>query len=114
MARVANAGAAYADGCSAISDARAWSWTKSWRTPQRSDDVDFDDDRRVVGDQYTFVALDPDTKLVVSWLVGERTADTTRDFICDLHDRLKKRVQISTDGFEPYVQAISEAFGSQL
>lgn len=66
----------------------------------------------VFGDQYTFVALDADTKLVITHLVGKRDGVTTRDFIRDLVGRLDGRTQISTDGFESYVTAIEEEFGA--
>lgn len=73
-----------------------------------------DDDRLLhpeYGDQYTFVAFDPETKLVPSFLVGKRDGDTASQFMQDLRSRLKGRVQISTDGFSPYVDAIERAFG---
>jgi IS1 family transposase len=76
--------------------------------------VDVDDNRRLVGDQYTFVALDPETKLIPCWRVGKRTADTTWEFIFDLKARLADRVQISSDGFEPYTRAIEAAFGCDV
>ena len=72
------------------------------------------DDKAQVGDQYTFVAIDNDTKLVPCWLLGKRTADTTWAFIADLEQRLHNRVQIASDGFEPYVQAIDSAFRGQV
>ena len=64
-----------------------------------------------MSDQYTFVALDPDSKLIPAWRVGKRTADTTCDFMYDLQGRLRKRVQLSSDAFEPYVNAVRAAFG---
>lgn len=69
------------------------------------------DDWTQVGDQYTFVALDPDTKLIPSYLVGKRTAYTAMQFMDDLSSRLRNRVQISSDGFLPYVHAVEHAFG---
>ena len=69
-----------------------------------------DDNRRLVGDQYTFVALDPESKLIPCWRVGKRTAETTWDFIIDLKARLKNRVQLSSDAFEPYFNAVDAAF----
>jgi hypothetical protein len=76
--------------------------------------VDWTDDFRVVGDQYTFVALDLDSKLIPSWLVGRRLSSTTFAFIRDLRMRLKNRVQISSDGWEPYVRAIEAEFGDDV
>ena len=64
------------------------------------------------GDAYTFVALDPESKAVIGFAVGKRTARTTREFIWDLSQRLEGKPQISTDGFLPYVPAIEDAFGA--
>src|SRR6266446_7077337 len=49
------------------------------------------------GDIWTFTALDADTKLVVTWLVGQRSGENTHAFMHDLHSRLANRVQLTTD-----------------
>jgi IS1 family transposase len=67
-----------------------------------------------VGDQYTYVAMDSDTKLVISHTVGKRDGATTRSFIHDLCARLDGRTQISTDGFDQYVGAIEAEFGADV
>lgn len=71
-----------------------------------------------VGDQYCYVALDADTKLAITHLVGKRDAATTTAFIRDLAYRLDDadadRPQISTDGFEAYINAIETAFGEDI
>jgi len=69
--------------------------------------VDEGDDWSRVGDQYTFVAIDPQTKLIPSYLVGKRTAYTTIQFIDDLASRLRNRTQISSDAFPAYYHAIA-------
>jgi IS1 family transposase len=66
------------------------------------------------GDVWTWVALDPDTKLVVTWLIGKRDAMDANMFIADLARRLRNRVQITTDGHRPYVDAIERAFGKDV
>ena len=66
------------------------------------------------GDVWTWVALDPDTKLVPSWLVGERGAEDCTAFLTDLASRLRYRVQITTDGHGPYIPAMEAAFGSAV
>ena len=66
------------------------------------------------GDVWTWTALDPDTKLMCSWLVGDRTAESADPFIADLASRLANRVQITTDGFGPYRPAIEAAFGKDV
>jgi len=66
------------------------------------------------GDIWTWVALDPDTKLVPSWLVGQRDGADCSAFLLDLASRLRYRVQITTDGHRPYLDAVEEAFGSAV
>ncbi len=63
------------------------------------------------GDVYTWVALDPESKLVASWLVGRRTAEYAKVFMDDLAARLANRVQLSTDGHKVYLNAVESAFG---
>jgi IS1 family transposase len=72
------------------------------------------DDRSRVGDMWTYVALDADTKLVPSFLVGKRDAANTRAFISDLSERLVNRVQLSSDALNQYVVAVEEAFGTDI
>ncbi len=63
-----------------------------------------------VGDQYVFVALDAASKLIPSFAVGKRDAPTAQAFIQDLQARLASRVQLTTDGFAPYRDAVDEAW----
>src|SRR5690348_12543549 len=63
------------------------------------------------GDAWTFTALDADSKLIVSYLIGARNAEAASDFMMDVADRLATRVQLTTDGFQPYLQAVTGAFG---
>src|SRR5712692_4419924 len=67
-----------------------------------------------VGDVWTFVAIDADTKLVPSWAVGRRDGFTAAAFIRDLADRLATRVQLTTDGHKAYLEAIEGAFGNAI
>jgi IS1 family transposase len=80
---------------------------KKNRHVRESDPVEF-------GDQWVFVAMDADTKLIPSFTVGKRTAVTTRDFVYDLMMRLNNRPQITTDGFRFYVDAMARYFGSDV
>jgi IS1 family transposase len=66
------------------------------------------------GDVWTWTAIDPDTKLVPAWLVGMRDPADARLFIADLRSRLMGRVQITTDGHQPYVEAIEAEFGQDV
>ena len=66
------------------------------------------------GDQYIFVALDAYSKLVLTHTVGKRDAITTHRFIEDLSYRTAGRIQLSTDGFPPYVGAVEDVFGADI
>ena len=66
------------------------------------------------GDIWTWTALDADTKLVPSWLVGTRDAQTANIFMADLAGRLTQRVQLTSDGHKPYLEAVERAFGSDI
>jgi transposase-like protein len=69
---------------------------------------------RGYGDVWTYVALDPDSKLVVTWLVGRRDGPDAMLFLRDLARRLRNRVQLTTDGHKPYLEAVEAAFGSEV
>jgi IS1 family transposase len=66
------------------------------------------------GDCYTFTAIDPVSKLMPCWLVGQRTIQATEDFMNDLAPRLAKRVQLTTDGWGAYRLAVDMAFGGAV
>ncbi len=66
------------------------------------------------GDVWTWVALDPDTKLVASFLVGGRGVDWAKVFMCDLAARLKNRVQLTSDGHKAYLTAVEDAFVGEV
>src|SRR3989442_1392409 len=67
-----------------------------------------------VGDVWTWVAIDADTKLVPSWAIGRRDGFTAAAFIRDLADRLATRVQLTTDGHKVYLEAVEGAFGNAI
>lgn len=66
------------------------------------------------GDVWTWVAIDADTKLVASWLVGLRNVECATAFVNDLKSRLANRIQLTTDGHRVYIDAIDNAFGSEI
>lgn len=66
------------------------------------------------GDVWTWTALCADTKLIVSWLLGARDMDAALAFTHDLESRLANRVQLTSDGHRPYLQAVDAAFGDQV
>jgi IS1 family transposase len=67
-----------------------------------------------LGDQWVFVAMDEETKLVPVYTVGKRTEETTWYFMHDLADRLATRIQLTTDGFIFYQRHVEDAFGSEV
>ena len=66
------------------------------------------------GDVWTFTAIDADTKLIPSYMVGPRDAGTATEFMQDLAGRLANRVQITSDGLKVYVGAVLDAFGGDV
>jgi IS1 family transposase len=66
------------------------------------------------GDIWTWVGIDADTKLVASWYVGGRDSQAAMTFMDDLAPRLASRVQLTSDGHKPYLEAIEGAFGGDI
>jgi IS1 family transposase len=66
------------------------------------------------GSAWTWIALDADSKLVVSYLTGGRDASWAHAFMCDVAARLSNRVQLTTDGNRVNVEAVEDAFGSEI
>jgi IS1 family transposase len=66
------------------------------------------------GDVWTWTALCADTKIVPCWLIGGRSARYAKHFISDLASRLANRVQLTTDGHRVYLDAVEQAFGSEI
>jgi len=58
--------------------------------------------------------MDADTKLVPCWLVGPRNSEAAHEFISDLASRLANKVQLTTDGHKPYLEAVESAFGGDI
>lgn len=67
-----------------------------------------------VGDQWVFVALDADSKLIPSYKVGKRDLYTAKSFLNDLSGRLDNRVQLSSDSLTAYVEAVEISFGANV
>jgi IS1 family transposase len=63
------------------------------------------------GDLWVFAAIDADSKLVVSYLVGARNMENTYAFMEDLAQRVRGRIQLTTDGWNGYIGAVRHAFG---
>jgi IS1 family transposase len=66
------------------------------------------------GDIWTWTAIDSESKLILSWVVGKRDAGTAHEFMQDLASRLASRVQLTTDGHRAYLSSVEGAFGSDV
>ena len=66
------------------------------------------------GDVWTWTAIEADSKLILSWEVGDRTSATAIEFMDDLRSRLANRVQLTTDGHRAYLEAVEGAFGADV
>jgi IS1 family transposase len=66
------------------------------------------------GDVWTWTAIDADTKLIVSYFVGDRSGESAMVLMDDLQARLANRVQLTTDGHKAYLEAVEGAFGSDV
>jgi IS1 family transposase len=66
------------------------------------------------GDVWTWTAIDADTKLIVSYTLGDRGADTAKAFMQDVASRIRTRIQLTTDGHRVYADAVEDAFGADI
>jgi IS1 family transposase len=75
-----------------------------------------DEERKAgkLGDQYVFVAMDAETKLIPTFKVGKRTYGATESFIKDLQYRIVTRFQLSTDSFAPYFNVVDSVWGEDI
>jgi IS1 family transposase len=84
----------------------AWCKQKNVAKAKRKD--------RAHGDVWTWVAIDAETKLVISYRVGGRDTEYAMALMNDLRQRVITRLQLTTDGHSPYLQAVEEVFGSDI
>jgi IS1 family transposase len=66
------------------------------------------------GDCWTWTAIDADTKLIISYMLGDRGASTAKAFMQDVASRIDNRIQLTTDGHRVYAEAVEQAFGSEI
>lgn len=66
--------------------------------------------KAMAGDVWTWAAIDADTKLIPSWVIGPRDGVTARIFVGDLASRLADRIQLTSDGLQAYLFAVQRAF----
>jgi IS1 family transposase len=76
--------------------------------------ISLDEHAAGMGDQYVFVGIDADTKLVINHLVGKRDGASAYNFMRDLRERVHGRIQLTTDGFKPYINAVDDTFGTEV
>jgi IS1 family transposase len=67
-----------------------------------------------LGSVWTWKAIDADTKLVISYTIGDRGADTAKSFMQDVASRVSNRIQLTTDGHRVYAEAVEDAFGADI
>ncbi len=67
-----------------------------------------------LGSIWTWTIICADTKLIPSWMVGSRDAESAYEFMQDVAGRLRNRVQLTTDGHKPYLEAVEAAFGADI
>jgi len=85
-----------------------------WNEAKNANQKHVNDDEKVAGDVWTWVAIDSETKLVPTFAVGDRSQYMANCFIEDLASRLSNRVQLSSDALRAYESAVERAFGSQV
>ena len=66
------------------------------------------------GDTWTWTAIEADSKLIISWLVGGRDGDYAMGLMDDLRSRVANRIQLTSDGHRAYLEAVEGAFGSDI
>lgn len=66
------------------------------------------------GSVWTWTAIDADSKLIVSYMLGDRGAQTAQAFMRDIASRIANRIQLTTDGHRVYAEAVEDAFGSEI
>lgn len=87
-----------------------WTFVGKKQKQVRQDEVN----NTAIGDQYVFVAIDADTKLVPCFRVGKRTGQLATSFMMEVSTRIKTRFQLSTDAFIPYREAVDRVFGEDI
>jgi IS1 family transposase len=86
-------------------------WTFVYKKEHRLTDGD---DPAQRGDQYVFVGIEAETKLVISHCIGKRDSRTALALVDDLASRVTNRVQLTTDGFRPYIDSVERVFGADV
>lgn len=97
--------------CSTVQADEIWCFVKKKEKNIKKEELE----NTTIGSQYLFIAMCADSKLVISFIVGRRNAETTDLFINDLKNRLSdNKIQLTTDGYQRYDDAVDIAFGSEI
>jgi IS1 family transposase len=93
--------------CQRVQCDEIWSfvYSKQKNTPE---------DKKGAGDVWTWVAIDADSKLIISWYLGSRETECATIFMKDVANRLKNPVQLTSDGFRAYLEAVKNAFDKHV
>lgn len=94
--------------CTRVQVDEIWSFVYAKRKNVR------DDMEQPAGDVWTWTSICQDTKLVPCWAVGPRNAATAKEFIADLAGRMGEHIQLTSDGFAKYKDAVEDAFGADV
>jgi len=90
-------------------------WSFVYAKESHVDDiVNSEIDKDKAGDVWTWVGIDADSKLVMSWYVGDRDAVSANAIVSDIKSRLTNRVQLTTDGLKTYIDAVKNSFGKDI
>lgn len=95
--------------CERIQADEIWSFVHS-----KNKNVQRKDIGKGFGDAWVWASMCADSKFVISWTVGGRDSMFARPFVQDTASRVRGRVQFSTDGWRPYIDAVSRAFGNDV
>ena len=87
-------------------------WTYCFKKQKQLSE--FEKDSLELGDQYVFVAIDSETKLVVSFNVGKRNESNAFSMMKELQYRITNKFQLTTDAFAPYFKAVDDVFGDDI
>lgn len=97
----------------AVKDVQAdeiWGFVAMKEKTKKAKDIEDDN----IGDAYCFIAIERETKLVLAWHLGRRSAEDTMAFTEKLNDATQGRFQLTTDGFKAYMYAVSYSLGTRV
>lgn len=88
-----------------------WSFVYAKQKTANKEDFKYE---KKAGDVWTWVGIDAESKLIISYLVGTRGAESANEFMLDVADRVTGRIQLTSDGHTAYLEAVDNAFGIDI